>query len=246
MGLHQLQPELFSYQVNLDKRVRPDHPLRRVAESVDFSFMRAQIASYYGSNGNESVDPVFLLKMMFLLFYENVASERELMAVIAERPDYLWFLGYGLDDEIPDHSVLSKARRRWRKDVFQRLFVRTIEQCVVAGLISGSKLHVDASLIMANASKDSVVKSSPELIAAFTSLCEKRRVFSRGCKKSSGGAPMPQDCLQCLHHSCSVSFPDNRRHSNRRAARRERSQRGEQLFQSHHCQPSLQVVAKVP
>jgi len=167
MGIHQPQNELFSYQVNLDKRVRPDHPLRRVAGAVDFSFVRAEVAHCYGDNGNESVDPVILLKLMFLLFYDNVASERELMNIIPERLDYLWFLGYGLDDEIPNHSVLSKARRLWGQEVFQRLFVRSVEQCVAAGLVSGDKLHVDASLIGANASKDSVVKSSPELIAAY-------------------------------------------------------------------------------
>src|SRR5262249_31539791 len=150
------QPELFSYQVNLEKRIRPEHPLRRVAQAVDFSFVRAEVARCYGHNGNESVDPVILLKMMFLLFYDNVASERELMQIIPERLDYLWFLGYGLDDEIPDHSVLSKARRRWGKEAFQGLFVRTVEQCVAAGLVSGDKLHVDASLIAAHASKDSV------------------------------------------------------------------------------------------
>jgi len=68
--------------------------------------------------------------------------------------------------------VLSKARRRWGKEVFQRLFVRTVEQCVAAGLVAGDKLHVDASLIAANASKDSVVKSSPELIAACAAAYE--------------------------------------------------------------------------
>jgi Transposase domain (DUF772) len=26
--------------------------------------------------------------------------------------DYLWFLGYQLDDPIPNHSVLSKTRKR--------------------------------------------------------------------------------------------------------------------------------------
>lgn len=167
MGVHQPQKELFSYQVNLDRRVRADHPLRRVAQAVDFGFVRAEVAHCYGEKGNESVDPVILLKMMFLLFYDNVASERELMEVIPERLDYLWFLGYGLDDPIPNHSVLSKARRRWGKEVFQQLFVRTVEQCMAAGLVSGDKLHVDASLIAAHASKDSVVKSSPELIAAY-------------------------------------------------------------------------------
>src|SRR5438105_4495186 len=170
MGVHQPQPELFSYQVNLEGRVRPDHPLRQVAKAVDFTFVRAEVAALYGRNGNESVDPAILIKMMFLLFYDDVASERELMSIIPERLDYLWFLGYGLDDEIPNHSVLSKARGRWGKAVFERLYIRTIEQCVAAGLVSGDKLHVDASLIGAHASKDSVVKSCPELIAAYAAV----------------------------------------------------------------------------
>src|ERR1700728_590825 len=111
MGIHQPQSELFSYQVDLEKRVRLDHPLRRVAQAVDFIFVRAEVGALYGDNGNESVDPAILMKMMFLLFYDNVASERELMNVIPERLDYLWFPGYGLDDVVPNHSVLSKARR---------------------------------------------------------------------------------------------------------------------------------------
>jgi IS5 family transposase len=53
------------------------------------------------------------LKMMFLLFFDDIKSERELMEVIGERLDYLWFLDYGLDQKIPDYSVLSKARARW-------------------------------------------------------------------------------------------------------------------------------------
>jgi IS5 family transposase len=125
------------------------------------------------------------MKMMFLLFYDHVASERELMSVIPERLDYLWFLGYGLDDVVPNHSVLSKARRRWGKEVFQRLFVRTVEQCVAAGLVGGDKLHVDASLIGANASKDSVIKSSPELIAAYAAA------FAATEKKLSDPADRP-------------------------------------------------------
>jgi transposase len=94
-------------------------------------------------------------------------SERELMAVIGERLDYLWFLGYGLDDKIPDHSVLSKARARWGKEVFESLFVRTVAQCVEAGLVDGGKIHADSSLIYADASKESVIKGAPELIAAL-------------------------------------------------------------------------------
>jgi len=136
-------------------------------EALDFSFVREAVADRYGYNGNVSVDPEVILKMMFLLFFDNIASERELMRIIPERLDYMWFLGYGLDDVIPDHSVVSKARRRWGAEVFESLFVRTVAQCVLAGLVDGTKVHVDASLVQANASNDSVVQANPELIAAL-------------------------------------------------------------------------------
>lgn len=167
MGRHDPQKELFSYNIDLDKRVRRNHRLRQVAEKVDFSFVREEVKDRYGRNGNESIDPEIILKMMFLLFYDNVASERELMETIGERMDYMWFLGYGLDDSIPNHSVLSKARKRWGPDVFAAFFARVVGQCVEAGLVDGQKIHVDSSLIDANASKDSVLKGSPELIAAL-------------------------------------------------------------------------------
>jgi len=167
MGQQKSERELFSYAVNLEKRVRSDHPLRRVAAAIDFGFVREEVAPCYGSKGNVSVDPEVILKMMFLLFFDDVASERELMKIIAERLDYLWFLGYGLEDEIPDHSVLSKARARWGKEVFESLFVRTVGQCVEAGLVDGRKLHLDSSLIEADAAKESVLKGAPVLIAAL-------------------------------------------------------------------------------
>jgi transposase len=167
MGTQKSEPQLFHYAVNLEKRVRANHPLRQVKTAIDFSFVREEVARCYGRNGNESVPPEVILKMMFLLFFDDIKSERELMEVIGERLDYLWFLDYELDEKVPDHSVLSKARARWGKQVFESLFVRTVSQCVEAGLVNGSKLHVDASLIEADASRDSVIKSSPELIAAL-------------------------------------------------------------------------------
>jgi hypothetical protein len=55
---------------------------------------------------------------MLLLFLEDIKRERELMRIIPERLDHSWFPGYGLDDKITHHSVLSKARKRWGKEVF--------------------------------------------------------------------------------------------------------------------------------
>jgi transposase len=167
MGQQDQQKELFSYNIDLDRRVRADNPLRKIAATVDFSFARTEVEHTYGRNGNVSVDPVVILKMMFLLFFDNVASERQLMEIIPERLDYLWFLGYGLNDPVPNHSVLSKARARWGTEVFEQLFVQTIHACVAAGLVEGKKIHVDGSLIAAHASTDSVTAGPPELIAAL-------------------------------------------------------------------------------
>lgn len=151
------QEKLFNYHVNLSDRVRKDHPLRKVVKFINFDFLYNEVKDSYGQNGNVSVPPPVILKMMFLLFYYNVRSERELVETIPERLDWLWFLGYNLDDEIPNHSVLSKARARWGVDTFRTFFERIVVQCVEAGLVEGSKLFIDASLIDADASNNSVV-----------------------------------------------------------------------------------------
>ncbi len=79
------------------------------------------------------------------------------MVTLAERLDWLWFLGLELDSEIPHHSVLSKARRRWGEELFQSFFERVVWQCVQSGLVDGSKLFCDSSLIDADASCNSVI-----------------------------------------------------------------------------------------
>jgi len=117
----------------------------------------AEVADQYGIKGNASVPPPVILKLMLLLVLYNVRSERELMQTLPERLDWLWFLGYDLDSELPHHSVLSKARKRWGVEVFKSFFERIVWQCVEAGLVDGSKIFVDASLVEAQASNNSVV-----------------------------------------------------------------------------------------
>ena len=73
------EARLFHIGFDLDERIGADHPLRRIDQAVDFSFVRPIVAGLYGYNGQESLDPTLVLKLMFLCFYENVHSERELM-----------------------------------------------------------------------------------------------------------------------------------------------------------------------
>lgn len=147
----QREDKLFYVGITLDARVPDDHPLRRIAAAVDFNFARREVAALYGSRGNPSVDPAVLLKLMLLLYLEDVPSERQLMRDLPLRLDWLWFCGYDLDDTIPNHSVISKARRRWGVDTFERLFVEVLAACNAAGLVDGEVLHVDASVVRADA-----------------------------------------------------------------------------------------------
>jgi len=157
MGRRQrVNTKLFYTNLSLDGRVRADNPLRRIKAVIDFDFVRAVVKPLYGVRGNPSVDPAVLMKLMLLLVLENISSERELMARMSERLDWMWFCGYDWDSEIPNHSVISKARRRWGVQVFSDLFQQVLHQCVDAGLVDGRTLHVDASIIRANADKNTL------------------------------------------------------------------------------------------
>jgi transposase len=152
------QLKMFYQGLCLERRVRSDHPLRQVKKRVDFDFMYQEVANSYGGNGNVSVPPPVILKLMLLLVFYNVRSERELMATLPERLDWLWFIDFDLDDALPGHSVLSKARSRWGTAAFQHFFERIVCQCVEAGLVDGSKIFMDSSLIQADASNNSIIK----------------------------------------------------------------------------------------
>ena len=151
------QSSLFYVGINIDKRVRANHPLRRIREHIDFDFSYDEVKDRYGTKGNVSVPPPVILKLMLLLVLYNVRSERELLDTLPERIDWLWFLDYDLDSEIPNHSILSKARKKWGVEIFQNFFERIVLQCVEAGMVNGKKIFVDSSLIDANASNNSVI-----------------------------------------------------------------------------------------
>jgi len=153
MGKRQRREEkLFYVNVNIEDRIPANHPLRQIAQAVDFAFIRREVADLYGVNGHQSLDPVLTLKLCFLCFYENVRSERELMRQLPLRLDWLWFCELDLDSVIPHHSVLSKARKLWGEAIFEKLFSHILLLCQNAGLVGGTTLHADSTLLKADAS----------------------------------------------------------------------------------------------
>ncbi len=164
------EPKLFYHGISLERRIPKEHPLRKIKQLVNFNFIRSQVVDTYGVNGNQSVDPAVILKLMFLLFYENIKSERALMRQMPLRMDWLWFCDYDLDEATPDHSVLSKARRRWGAEIFEQFFMNILQQCITAGLVDGETIYIDSSTIDANADIDKV---QPQLRRAAINLTDK-------------------------------------------------------------------------
>jgi Transposase DDE domain len=71
MGQQAKQNELWVEPVNLGRRIPEDDPLRKLQQVLKLDFVREAVVGFYGRNGNVSVDPVIIMKMMLLLFWDN-------------------------------------------------------------------------------------------------------------------------------------------------------------------------------
>ena len=105
--------ELFSY-VNLEKRVRSDHPLRAIRGLVNEALvaLEQEFAALYAPIGRPSIPPEKLLRAMLLQAFYSIRSERQLMERLEFDLLFRWFVGIGVDDAAWDHSVFSKNRER--------------------------------------------------------------------------------------------------------------------------------------
>lgn len=154
-GRKALESQLF-YHISLNQLVPDDHLVRRLSEVLDFSWVRSQTAQLYSYTGRPSIDPVVVAKLLLLGYLYNIDSERQLMREVQVNLAYRWYLGYDLDEEIPDHSILSKARRRFGLEFFERFFEYILGCCQKAGLVRGENVLMDSTIVQANASLDSV------------------------------------------------------------------------------------------
>ncbi len=92
-----------------------------------------------------------------IMFFEGIRSERQLMETVNVNLAHRWYIGYDLDEPVPDHSSLSKIRTRYGLEVFQLFFEKVVELCVQAGLVWGKELYFDGTKIRANADIDGLV-----------------------------------------------------------------------------------------
>src|SRR4249920_432241 len=142
--------------VSVVQLVPQDHFYRHLERTLDLSFVREFVQKTYAGAGCPSIDPVVFFKLQLIMFFEGIRSERQLMRHAADRLSVLWYLGYDLNEPLPDHSSLTKIRTRYGIEVFRRFFEAVVEQCQQAGLVWGREVYLDSTKVQANASRDSV------------------------------------------------------------------------------------------
>ena len=156
--------KLFSY-VDLEARVRRDHPLRGIRVLVNAALLALErdFTALYSSMGRPSIPPEKLLRSMLLQAFYSIRSERLLMERLEYDLLFRWFVGIGVDDAVWDHSVFSKNRDRLLKgDIAAKFLTAVLSQPKVKKLLSTDHFSVDGTLIEAWASMKSVKPKSPD------------------------------------------------------------------------------------
>jgi len=155
--------ELFSY-VDLEQRVRSDHPLRAVRALTDTALeaVSGDFAALYSGLGRPSVAPEMLLRAMLLQAFYSVRSERQLMERLEFDLLFRWFVGLGMDDPVWDHSTFSKNRDRLLEgEIAVRFLNAVLAQPRIKRLLSSEHFSVDGTLIEAWASIKSFKPKEP-------------------------------------------------------------------------------------
>jgi transposase len=156
-GSDERSGELFSY-IDLEKRVRSDHPLRviRVIVNEALSALERDFSALYSPIGRPSVPPEKLLRATLLQAFYSIRSERQLMERLEYDLLFRWFVGLGVDDAAWDHSSFSTNRDRLLEgEIAAKFLAAVLAQPRVKKLLSSDHFSVDGTLIEAWASMKS-------------------------------------------------------------------------------------------
>lgn len=149
------QAILYTAAIDLEQRVRVDHPLRAIKRMVDedLAKMSRRFDAAYATQGRPSVPPERLIKALLLQSIYSIRSEAQLVERIDHDLLFRWFLDLRIDDEVFDATVFCHNRKRLEEHgLIKAFFDGTVRRAIAAGLVSPDHFSVDGSLIEAYAS----------------------------------------------------------------------------------------------
>jgi transposase len=154
--------KLYSEQLfksfQLSQRVPEDNFYRRLKDLFSLGWLYKETKKYYGTEGQQSIDPVVFFKLMLIGYLENLASDRRIISTVSMRLDMLFFIGYDIDEPLPWHSTLSRTRQLYGDEVFKQLFKQVLKQCIDKGMVAGRRQVMDSVPVKANAAMDSLTE----------------------------------------------------------------------------------------
>ena len=154
-GKKHYSEQLFkSFQ--LSQRVPEDNFYRRLKDILDLQWLYKETKQYYGTEGQQSIDPVVFFKLILIGYLENLGSDRRIINTVSMRLDMLYFVGYDIDEALPWFSTLSRTRKLYGERLFKQLFKQVLKQCIDKGMVAGKRQAMDSAPVKANASMDSL------------------------------------------------------------------------------------------
>ena len=142
----------------------PGHPfyerLNQFLDSEKFdAFAEQQCRSFYDAvNGRPSLPPGTYFRLLMIGYFEGLDSERGIAWRAADSLVLRRFLGIGLDEQTPNHSTISRTRRRIDLETHQEVFQWVLRMVAENGLLKGQTLAIDATTLEANAALRAIVR----------------------------------------------------------------------------------------
>ncbi len=130
---------------------------RVLADSGFDAFVEELCAAFYADRlGRPSLRPGRYFRMLFIGYFEGLSSERGIAWRVADSLSLRSFLDLELTEASPDHSTLSRTRRRIDVETHEAVFTWILERLSAAGLVRGKTVGIDATTLEANAAMRSI------------------------------------------------------------------------------------------
>ncbi len=143
--------------VNLEDMVPQNHFLRVIEKYFDWNFIYEEVEKQYSIFGRPSIDPVVLFKIHILKFLFNEDSLRKTYESLNYNNLYRWFIGYNLNEEVPNHSTYSQNYKRkfckLEKDILQTVFDKVIDLLIEYDCLDMTAVYIDSTNTKAYANK---------------------------------------------------------------------------------------------
>lgn len=158
---------------SLRELIPDDHVLVRVDRVLDLAWLRVEVADCYSAgSGRPGIDPEAAVRLMLAGLLLGIVHDRRLMREAAVNIAIRWFAGYGLTEALPNHSSPTRIRQSWGADRFRRIFTRTVQACVAAGVAKGEVVDIDSTLVRADVSWEAIARKHADAIVASNARSE--------------------------------------------------------------------------